>query len=823
MLSNLRRLDVILRWALEEVPPPTGLAPPSGLERIRWLGRQSLQAQEILARSAPFAAAGWSYLIHRCSLQGLRSRLAARMQLQGEELARASLAMMEPHRHVASGAAFIRRAEQLAAEARDLGAPSADEATRLCAAWRKAQRQHAKAIDKAQEYLAALQYRAAADAFLRAHTALQSPLTRVGMQIAREGMAIEADHDNELSDVRLAVREQSWAEAHARLSRIWARFPREDVRRLLARVSDSLEARGSIRAGFVSAVAGEYGKAERCFAQAAERMGEQVEGAPRMALWLAGAAVARGAPERAVDHLAEPADREEQRLRGLVLAACSRWLEALQCFENAGAEHEAVIARQRLLLRRRACLERVVALLDREAFSEAERFLVGETGQDADPMLLAVLERSVRPQVEQARWRAMGPRERLMAAGRDLMREPDAGKLHLWFVALDSLVDEDTALVPDWMAAVAAVAANMQHSPRLGALEGQLPESRRNLIREMLLARVERRLDLAREQTPDLERAWRDCWRVERAALDAREKRHSLPRAGDLHLTPGLWNRLDARPAAPGLATVGTFLARCLPVLYTALDKVAAAMVAKDPERAADLYGPVSGPENDVVLFGKALGEFAVGSRVVAGGDARGWEVVASGKAAMESSRYLRDRLDDAAFAVTRAWEESDEDAPDQGELGRRAVFVSGWRTQLDSARARTAHVDVEVALLIPRLNGNSVGRKEAIKHLEGLLAIVPGHVGAGQLLLNVKRIEVAGELDAALKRGQFDRAVNLAVEAGHDDLRLMLANEFRKILVSGLGRMESGEATRLMRWIARLDPSDKEIRDFARANGISL
>lgn len=822
-MGSLRRLHVLLRWVLDEYPAPEGVVGDGTLERARWLGAQAREAHALLTKGAPIGGALLAIFTRGRTGAGLTRDVEARMRGHGEVIGRTALSLFAGHEAHVTGARVITLAEALAEEATVLGGTSAEAALAVCRTWRKAQAVHARSIEKGQICLGKLKYRDAARAFLKARTALESPAAAAGLKAAKAGEALEQRHEAEMTAAREAIWQLKPRLGAAILERAGVGFPRDDVRDLLEEARNLAENQEHLRTAFDAGAAGEFGKAERWLTrvqQAAAGPGPLTDAIP---IWAASTAMGRGAAERAIDHLQALTNPDARYRLGLALATCGRWLAATAAFRDAGKPDLEACAQLRADARRRETMIRLQQLVASQSAGEAERALDRALAEEPDPVLESIRTRTLEPMRHQASWNRGTGAERLVRARQAIGRDPDAANVHLWFVALDALVDEDSALVPEWLSATVAVVANMAQSLRLGPEAGKIPAAKAKALQAMLIRRAEQRLDLAREQAPELERAWRDHWRVEVGALEARRKRFALPRHNKTYLTPGLWERTEARPPRPGEVSMGTPLARLLPVLYTPWAAVAGAILAEDMDRAALVAPQTDERPDDASRLGRNLWELARGLRLVATGDAAGWEHVAAGKPGWEAAIQLRQRIDDAAHAHTRDWKADEFADLPKAVIDSRDKFLTAWKQQLATPRAQHGWVSFRVSELVFQLNGKRIKPADAKKRLEGWLQDVPDHDNAKHVLRQVQRTLSETELNAALKRGNVDQAVQIAVRSGDDAIRINLAGILMGALSENFGKISFEEVAQTLRWVSRLTPQDPDLRELAKKLGVSL
>jgi hypothetical protein len=698
-----------------------------------------------------------------------------------------------------AAAALLNLAADLA-----LCGAAAEEATlrQRVADWRRSVTSYQQAISDGQAALRGLRYRAATAAFEAGERLFATEEAIRGVAAAQAGLQTERHYDAMLERAAEALAAGLPITARAWAERAWAKLPRDDARGLAAQAEQEEEAGAHERDAFEAAQAGAWARAERAFGSVEATLGPSHPAAAVSRLRQASMAVLRGMPERALSHLDGLSGREAAARRGLALSLLGRHVAAAECLQSAGHEAQAATAQAHATRRMWQTLAAIADSVSRKAWDEAERLASAHLAVEDDAAVQAALRDTIRPGRARQAWDSSSAAARVASSLAEVRATPCGGALHNWFVALDEARAGDPLQVPDWLVAVAAVIANLDASPAFDAPHRSWLTEDREALRSRLRERVEQFLDASRETAPASEQVWRDLWRVEAGALELAGPGRPWPVVAGLHVTPGLRRLLALGGSAVPTPTHAGPEDRAFVALYSPWAAPVGAWLARDTDRvlqlARDLDASADVPSASGFVAAMVAIEQAL--RGLEAGDASALEAVKSHEGSLKAHGPWREAVDRLAGRLVERLDD------EGGELG---PLVRAWREITGSEAAAAWFVRHETGVIARRLDDKRLGPEEALRQLNGLLVIAPGHAMATDLMQRIRDRQAAPRIDAARNRGDVAQAVAIAMREGSPSLRARLAEILLDDLKKQAWRLSRPEIRRMAGWLRELVPEN--------------
>jgi hypothetical protein len=668
--------------------------------------------------------------------------------------------------------------------------------------WRRTVTTYQQAIGDGHVALRKLRYRDAAAAFEVAERHFVTEEASKGLAAARAGLRTERHYDTLLECAVEALAAGRPITARAWAERARAKLPRDDAQALVLLAERLEEAGAHERDAFEAARAGAWSRAERAFGSVEATLGPAHPAAGLSRLRQASMAILRGTPERALSHLDGLPGREAAARRGLTLSLLGRHAAAAACLRDAGHEAQAACARAHAARRTWHTLVAIADSVSRKAWDEAERLAGAHLAVEDDAAVQAALQGTVAPGRARHAWETTSAAARVASSLTELRASPGAAALHNWFVALDEAREGDPAHVPDWLAAAAAVIANLDTSPAFDTPHRAWLAQDREALRSKLRERVEQFLDAAREAAPASEQGWRDLWRIEAGALELASPERRWPTLAGLNVTPGLRQRLGGAgtplPTRPGASPED----QAFVALYSPWAAPVGAWLARDSERVLLLARDRSTEEGDPAARG-FVAAMVVIERAIQGleaGDGRALEAAKPHGATVKAHGPWREAIDRLAGRLV---ERLDDEGDDLGPL------VKAWRDLTGSEPAAVWYVRHEAAVIAKRLDDKQLAPEEALRRLQGLLGIAPGHAIATDLMQRIRDRQAAPRIDAALNRGELAQAVAIALRECSPSVRSRLAELLLEHLEQHAQRLSRSEIRRWAGWMHELVPDN--------------
>ncbi|MEB3222885.1 MAG: hypothetical protein VKS61_12485 [Candidatus Sericytochromatia bacterium] len=585
---------------------------------------------------------------------------------------------------------------------------------------------HADALQRGQVALAELHPAEALAAFEEARRLRESPEACDGLAACQVALRLEAFLEAALRQADAALARERPALARAILAPAVAAYPREDGHRMLAEIEARLRARAAWQAGLAAAAEGCWGLAEQAFGASLEALGDNHPAGPTARLYQASMALQRGAPQQALAYLEGHPEPEAARLLGHALVALGLFREAAAAFKASSAEDLAAQAGEHADHQRWLALGAIEDAVARQAWDEAEQVARAQLADAPHALVQRALTHTIKPGKARHAWSSGTTEARLQWAFQALQQALSPGTLHNWFVALDEGVAGDTRMVEAWLAAAAAVEANLDAV--LGLLQKHRDWSKgdRDALPLQLRGRVQQRLDAAVAGAPHSAAAWLAAWRVEVAAIDLATAGRALPTRDGMNLTPGLWRLLGARESEAPDPSSQPFRARCLAALYSDWAEPVGAWLVGDGEAVRlGMGGPATGhpapSRHRELLDGLQAIELAL--LELPQGAASAWRRLRPAVPLLRTAKRVCRALDQAA-----------QDAVDAGAVLAPRAFAAGWREVLNSPRARDAWVTVEVTGLAADLHHGALPPSVVHQRLQDLWPMAPTNRAALRL-----------------------------------------------------------------------------------------